>query len=333
MDWNLLTLKKKRLDAIRPLKPELVQNLEEWFRVELTYTSNAIEGNTLTRQETAVVLEKGLTVGGRTLREHLEASNHAKALDWLKMIASNPRSKVGEKEILEIHALLLKGIDDLNAGRFRSVPVRIAGSSFVLPNPRKVTELMGAFTTWLHRSHDSHPASIAAQAHYRLVTIHPFVDGNGRTARLLMNLLLMQRGYPPAFIRTRERLAYLNALEKAQLGGSLNDFETLMFKITDRSLDIYINAAKGKTPVQEAPSGGDLLRIGALAKKTGESVATLRHWTKEKLLIPADHTKYGYTLYPSDAVKTAKDIRELQSKRWTLLEIKQDFDKKRNGNA
>jgi Fic family protein len=327
MNWNKLTPKKKQLDALRPLKPALVRNLEEWFRVELTYTSNAIEGNTLTRQETAVVLEKGITVGGRTMREHLEATNHANALDWLKGVASSPRHPVGEKEILELHGIILKSIDDANAGRYRTMMVRISGSTVVLPNARKVPELMGEFAAWLKSSPNLHPAEFAAQAHYRLVSIHPFIDGNGRTARLLMNLLLMQKGYPPAFIRTRERLTYLNGLEKAQLGGSLEDYEKLMIKIMDRSLDIYLKAAKGKSPAKETQDTSALLRIGALARKTQESTATLRHWTKEGLLKPVDHTESGYTLYPLEAVEQAKLIRELQGRRLSLQEIKREMEK------
>ncbi len=321
MNWHSLNPKKKRLDALRPLKPELVKNLEEWFRVELTYTSNAIEGNTLTRQETAVVLEKGLTVGGKTLKEHLEASNHAKALDWVKELAASPKHPVGEKEILALHEIILRDIDDANAGRYRSMPVRIAGSTVVLPNPRKVPELMAEFSDWLKSHPSMHPAEFSAQAHYRLVSIHPFIDANGRTARLLMNLLLMRGGYPPAFIQPRERVTYLNSLEKAQLGRSLVDYEKLMVKAIDRSLDIYLEAARGKSP-KASTVASKLLRIGGLSKKTGETVATLRHWTKEGLLPTAGHTDSGYTLYPPEAVDHAKRIRELQSERLSLGEIR-----------
>jgi Fic family protein len=327
MNWKDLDPKKKRLDSLRPLDPALVKNLEEWFRVELTYTSNAIEGNTLTRQETAVVLEKGITVGGRSIREHLEATNHAQALDWLKTVAANPGHPVGEKEILELHGMILKGIDDDNAGRYRTMMVRISGSAVVLPNAKKVPDLMREFASWLKSSMGLHPADLAAQAHYRLVTIHPFIDGNGRTARLLMNLLLMRKGYPPAFIRTKERLAYLNGLEKAQILGKLEDYEKLMFKVMDRSLDIYLKAAKGESPAPEAPEADHLIRIGALSKKTGESTATLRHWTKEGLLKPADHTESGYALYPLEAVEQAKLIRQWQGKRLSLQEIKRELEK------
>ncbi len=325
MNWSDLNPKKKRLDSLRPFKADLSRNLDEWFRVELTYTSNALEGNTLTRQETAVVLEKGIAVGGRTLREHLEASNHAKALDWVKEAVSGSLQVVGEKEILTLHGIILNGIDDANAGRYRTMPVRIAGSTVIFPNPLKVPQLMAELAAWLKSPPALHPAELAAQAHYRLVTIHPFIDGNGRTARLLMNLLLAQSGYPPTFIRLRERVAYLNGLEKAQLGGNLDDYEKLMFKAVDRSFDIYLNAAEGKTPVEEEKPVSVLLKIGTLAKKTGESVATLRHWTKEGLLEPEGHTAGGYVLYSPETVERVKVIRELQGKRLTLGKIKTEL--------
>jgi Fic family protein len=321
MNWTELDDKKKRLDALRPIQSELLKNLEDWFRVELTYTSNAIEGNTLTRQETAVVLEKGITVGGRTLKEHLEAVNHAQALDWLHAQVSERRASVGESEILRLHGIILKGIDDANAGRYRSVAVRISGSTVVLPNPLKVPELMRRFATWLKTPPRLHPLEYAAQAHYQLVSIHPFVDGNGRTARLLMNLLLMRRGFPPLFIRMRERVAYLNALDKVQSGGSLEDYEKLILKAADRSLDIYLNAAQGKAAPRAETPEERLLRIGMLSKKTGESPATLRYWTKEGLLKIEDHTESGYALYPENAVETVKQIREWQGERLSLREI------------
>jgi Fic family protein len=323
MNWTELDSKKKRLDALRPLKLELVKNLEDWFRVELTYTSNAIEGNTLTRQETAVVIEKGMAIGGRSLKEHLEATNHAQALDWLQEQVKHRGASVGEEEILRLHGMILKGIDDTNASRYRSVPVRISGSTVILPNPLKVPELMRRFAAWLKESRRSHPAEVAAQAHYRLVSIHPFIDGNGRIARLLMDLLLMRSGFPPAFIRTRERVTYLNGLEKAQTGGSIEDYEKLIFKAVDRSLDIYLDAAEGKTPRRMETPEERLLRIGALAKKTGESPATIRYWTKEGLLKIEEHTDSGYALYPIEAVKEVKQIREWQSERLSLREIAQ----------
>ena len=244
MNYEKLTQKKLDLDRFRPLPPALVRNLEEWFKVELTYTSNAIEGNTLTRRETAMVIEKGITVGGKTLKEHLEATNHAKAIDFINSIASKKPNQITEKDILAIHEIILKGIDDENAGHYRNVPVRISGSALVLPNHRKVPDLMAEFADWLAQNHDEHPVWLAGDAHYRLVTIHPFVDGNGRTARLLMNLLLIMHGYPPAIIQKTARLSYIGSLEKAQLGGSKQTYEKIIMKAAERSLDMYIEAVK-----------------------------------------------------------------------------------------
>ncbi len=320
MKYDDLTRKKQELDGFRPLPPALVRNLDDWFRVELTFTSNAIEGNTLTRAETALVVEKGLTVGGKSLREHLEAANHAKALDFVHSLVSKPPSEISAKDVLSIHEMILKGIDDDNAGHYRSVPVRIAGSAVIMPNPRKVPDLMDAFQDWLTAPHDLHPAAFAAEAHYRLVTIHPFTDGNGRTARLLMNLLLMQQGYPPAIIRKRDRLVYINALETAQLGGARDAYDAQIIKAADRSLDIYLKAARGETALGDV-DGGALLKIGELAKAAGESVATIRHWTKAGLLEVAEVTAAGYQLFAADMVGRCGEIRRMQGERLTLAEI------------
>jgi len=224
MSWEKLTAKKATLDGYRPLPPELVKNLEEWFIVELTYTSNAIEGNTLTRKETAVVVEKGLTVSGKSLVEHQEATNHASALQKVLKLAKGETKDLTEQAVLDIHGTILRGIDDSNAGHYRTIAVRISGSMVILPNPVKVSDLMTRFIRDITEARKLHPVEMAAEAHYQLVSIHPFVDGNGRTARLLMNLILLQNGYPPALIRKRDRLRYIKSLEQAQLGGSKGDY-------------------------------------------------------------------------------------------------------------
>jgi Fic family protein len=324
MDYSPLTVKKDQINQFRPLPPALVKNLEEWFLIELTYTSNAIEGNTLTRKETAAVVEKGLTIGGKSLTEHLEATNHAKALTDIMALARSKTSDLSENDILTIHNTILRGIDDYNAGHYRSIPVRISGSAVVLPNPKRVPDHMQNFITEITSNPDIHPVELAAKAHYQLVTIHPFVDGNGRTARLLMNLILLQHGYPPALIRKRDRLKYISALEKAQLGGSMIDYHKVIFDAANRSLDIYLNAVTGKDEKQPSKtSTSPLLRIGQLAKETGESNATIRYWTKEGLLQIADTTESGYQLYAPEMTKRVKKIRDLQAQRYTLAEIKE----------
>lgn len=324
MDCSPLTSKKNEIDQYRPLPPALVQNLEEWFLIELTYTSNALEGNTLTRKETAAVVEKGLTIGGKSLIEHLEATNHAKALTDIMALAGSKTSDLTENDILTIHNTILRGIDDENAGHYRSIPVRISGSPMVLPNPKRVPDHMFSFIKEITAKNDCHPVELAAKAHYQLVTIHPFVDGNGRTARLLMNLILMQHGYPPALIRTRDRMKYISSLEKAQLGGSNLDYHKVIYDAANRSLDIYLNAVTGKDekrPSKQAES--EFLRIGQLAKQTGESNATIRYWTKEGLLEVADTTAAGYQLYAPSMIERVQIIRNLQGQRFTLSEIKE----------
>lgn len=324
MKYDKLTQKKKELDSFRPLPLELANNLDDWFRVELTFTSNAIEGNTLTRQETAVVIEKGLTVGGKSLREHLEATNHAKALDFVYSLIQKSPSQLTAQDILSIHEIILKGIDDNNAGQYRNVQVRISGSVVIMPNPRKVSDLMDNFLEWLTEEHDLHPVAFAAEAHYRLVTIHPFVDGNGRSARLLMNLILMMHGYPPAIVRKRDRIVYICALEQAQLGGSKVDYENLISKAVNRSLDIYLKAAKETSNIDDIDSDG-LLKIGELAKAIEESVSTIRYWTKEGLLEVAEITDSGYHIYSIAMIERCKQIKILKQKRYTLDEIRKYF--------
>lgn len=327
MNLDSITAKKRSLDRLRPLPREALRSLEAWFRVELTYTSNALEGNTLSRRETAVVLEKGITVGGKTLQEHLEATNHARAIDFVTALVEGGR-RVSEQDVLRLHELVLEGIGSGNAGSYRTVPVRIAGSTVVLPNPRRVPDLMRDFAAWLHSKPLVHPVLFAADAHYRLVTIHPFVDGNGRTARLLMNCLLMTHGYPPAIIRPRDRAAYLGALETALLGGPRTAYDNLIMRAVDRSLDIYLDVASGggRTQSAAATPGETLLRIGQLAKTIGESVPTIRHWMKLGLVQPAQTTPAGYQLFASAAVERCRRIQVLKGRRLTLAEISATID-------
>lgn len=239
-----LDQKKKQLDTFRPLPKELLDNLTEWYKVELTYSSNALEGNTLTASETAIVLEKGVTIGGKPLKDHLEAINHGYAFDYVMELVQSSRQDLTLTDIYGIHQLILKALDDDNAGRLRRVNVRITGLDLKLAEPIKLQELMDEFIQWLHTSIE-HPVLIAADAHLKLVTIHPFIDGNGRSARLLMNLLLMQAGYPPAVIHPEQRKEYVDALRSAQLDGDAEPFRVLIAQCVEKSLDGYIEQASG----------------------------------------------------------------------------------------
>tara|TARA_Y100000780_G_scaffold218953_1_gene224458 strand:+ start:1846 stop:2823 length:978 start_codon:yes stop_codon:yes gene_type:complete len=316
MNLEKLTDLKKQLDELRPLKQEVLDNLEKWFEIELTYSSNALEGNTLTRMETSIVLEKGFTVSGKPLKDHLEAVNHYDALLCIKKMVGSKGFTLDQ--ILYIHKLILKGIEDDHAGSIRTIPVRISGSAVVLPNYVKVPQLLKNFVADIDASKD-HPVKIAAMAHYNLVSIHPFIDGNGRTARLLMNLILLQSGYPPVIIHPKNRLKYLKSLEKAQMGGDITDYLNLVYKAVQNSFTIYLKALKNETLPQKNISS--LMKIGELSKKTEESVATLRYWTKIGLLEVKSTTTSGYQLYDEAQIYRSKKIRNLQKERYNLEEI------------
>jgi len=326
MNYKKLTEKKKILDKNRPFDKAIIKNLEEWFRIELTYTSNAIEGNTLTRAETALVVEKGLTIGGKSITEHLEATNHALALDFIKEQIKRKPSDLKEKDILKIHEIIFDRIDRENAGIYRRVPVRISGSAVVFPNPKKVQTLMDDFFKWLKNKTKMHAVELASEAHYRFVTIHPFIDGNGRTARLLMNMILMMKGFPPAIIRKNDRLAYIKSLEKPQLvngeGDSKNDYFKLISSAVDRSLNIYLKAIDGESA---EPESDKLLKIGELAKATNQTVPTIRHWTKEGLLEVAEITESGYQMFSEEMIERVEKIQEMKEKGMTLTEIKENI--------
>ena len=321
MKIERLTEIKKLIDRAGEMPEALARNLHEWFRVELTYTSNALEGNTLTRRETAMVVEKGITVGGKSLVEHLEATSHAQAFDWIAEKSRKPLKNFTENDLLALHKMILSGIDNQNAGFYRNVPVRLSGSRTVLPNPRKVPDLMSAFHQWLQSSQDIHPVDLAAEAHYRLVTIHPFVDGNGRTARLLMNFILLCHGYPPAIIRKSERGKYLDALEKAQTGGALEDYLHLIYRAVNRSLEIYVEATSGEGDFVAEPDDS-LLRIGQLAKQTDVNISTIRFWLSSGLLEVSETTASGYQLFSSSMVVRVEQIKTLKEQRFTIQEIK-----------
>lgn len=248
--------KKKLFESYKSLPKNVLKNLEEWYRVELTYTSNAIEGNTLTRQETALIVEKGITVEGKSFVEHQEAINHAEAFTFIQRLAEQKKhNEIRLHDILDIHKMILQKIDDHGAGKLRNTPVRISGSTTVLPNPLKVPELMEEFIHWLQTTTDN-AVQVAADAHYKLVSIHPFVDGNGRTARLLMNFVLMQAGFPPAIIKKEERNRYLTALEAGQTKDNLSAYYELIYDAVDRSLDIYLDTARPQVQTMLAESSG-----------------------------------------------------------------------------
>ena len=218
---------KNKLDAQRPLSPSIIKNLQEDLILRWTYHSNAIEGNTLTLLETKVVLE-GITVGGKALREHFEAINHRNAIYYVEDIIKK-EEPFSEWQIRNIHQLILKNIDDENAGRYRQQNVLISGATNTPPDYTLLNDKMAQFIDWYNAEADLiHPIARAAKVHADFVGIHPFIDGNGRTSRLLMNLELMKAGYPPCVITVENRLAYYEALDQWMASGQTEFFNQLV---------------------------------------------------------------------------------------------------------
>ena len=201
----------------RPLSPEEVKELDAYYKIGMTYSSNALEGNTLTISETKVLLEDGLTVGGKPIHDCYEAIGHGKSYDYMLSLARSEQLCITEAMIRRLHHLFYSGIDPDHAGQYRSGQVFITGTTYVPPAPEDVPEQMAAFIQDLNRQAGAlHPVALAAYAHRRLVDIHPFQDGNGRTARLLMNLILINRGYCIVMIPPVLRHEYMEALRQAQ---------------------------------------------------------------------------------------------------------------------
>ncbi len=222
-----------------------LRQLQKYYDVELTYTSNAIEGNTLTFRETAEVIDHGITVGGKTLKDHLEAVDHYEAVLWMRDLARQD-APIGENTVCELHRRIVARSAPEIAGVYSSHRRRIAGSPVVFPNPLKLPELMQAFGRDLEASPATPEA--AFDAHFRLTAIHPFGDGNGRTARLLMNLLLIRGGYAPVAVRQEDRKRYLEALEFGSLNEDLRPFQTFMHERLDATLWEYLNALQEALP-------------------------------------------------------------------------------------
>ena len=233
--------KQERLNALRPLPPEAVKRLRDKFEVDMTYNSNAIEGNRLTLRETWLVLRKGMTIRGKSMNEHLEATNHAEAIGLLEKMADK-KSEITEMDVLNLHAVILDKISPQNAGFYRHEQVFIEGSRIKLPKWKEVPKLMQVVYTELNNKSKGIVAiQSAVKIHHDAVRIHPFVDGNGRLARLMMNLRLMRAGFPPTILRREERRAYYSALEKADKG-DFRAISMLVAKDVEQALDLYLDA-------------------------------------------------------------------------------------------
>ncbi len=208
--------KQKLITSNRPLEQKQVLNLCNYYKVDFVYASNAMEGSTLTLSETKVVIEDGITIGGKSIRDHLDAIGNAKAFDYMWELAKE--AVISEQDIKTIHQICFQA-NEANAGQYRNVNVLISGSKYneLIPDYKDVPKLMREFCQKLtEQSSSLHPAVYAANMHRQFVYIHPFIDGNGRVARLIMNHALLAHGYPIVVISPKFKNNYINALEKSR---------------------------------------------------------------------------------------------------------------------
>ncbi len=278
------------------------EQLYKWLKSELAYTSNNIEGNTLTRKETRLVIEEDITSSSKPFVHYQEAVNHAKAFDYIiDMLKSG--KKINENTVLEIHKRLLSGIDDYNAGFYRNCPVRISGSRVILPNPIKVPDLMKDFFA-KYEKFDG--VADIIKTHLDFVSIHPFSDGNGRCARLLMNLLLMQNGYCPIIIRPRDRKRYINSIERAQLTNEIEDYMRFMlYRLNNSYITIFdIFDTKNEIPQEK------LMTIAKFALAVELPVSTIRYWVKVGKLKPTMYTESGYMMFSQEQINKVQRLNQ-----------------------
>lgn len=239
IDFNIIDEKKNIIDSHRPFSQNMTRQLRDKLIIEWTYNSNAIEGNTLTLSETKVVLENGITIKGKPLKDHLEIINHKEAIEYIEDLVSK-NVKLSEYDIRSVHYLILKEIDSTNAGKYRNENVFISGAKHVPPVymnvPYKMHNLIDQYQSWK----DFHPVVRACFLHGEFVKIHPFIDGNGRTARLLLNFELIQSGYPPVVIKTENRADYYDALDKAHTTNNYTDFIKIIVDLVNESENLYL---------------------------------------------------------------------------------------------
>jgi len=259
--------KFNQLQKLRPLPPSMVDKLREQFSIEMTYNSNAIEGNKLTLRETGFIINEGITIKGKSFKDHLEAKDHYEAIDYLYgIIEDKSKNPISEVLIRNLQKMVVKETEPNMAGCYRNGGVIISGSKHLPPEAYDIPKLMKELVDWTNRNREKiHPIELATIVHHKIVNIHPFFDGNGRTARLVMNLLLMQEGYPLVIILKQDRKKYYQCLEKADKGDYV-PFVGFIAQAVERSLNIYL-----RTLVPTKSSSQKYLSLSELSKEVSFS--------------------------------------------------------------
>lgn len=252
------------LNSYRPLPEPAVRKLKEQFEIEMTYNSNAIEGNTLTLKETYLVINEGITIKGKPLKDHLEARSHKEALDYLyELVEKDKRNTISEILIRSLNQIVMRDIDKEWAGKYRNSSVLIVGADHKPPEAIDVPDMMRKLIAWFNVNRKKlHQIELAGILHHRLVSIHPFFDGNGRTSRLVMNVILMQAGFPLVIILKNDRRRYYRTLNEADKG-NYKPFVSFIAQAVERTIDIYLKILTPKQKTKEK-----FILLSELAKKT-----------------------------------------------------------------
>jgi len=300
---ELLTDKLDLLNSHRPIRPALLQKLKERFQIEMTYNSNGIEGNTLTLNETYWVFQEGITVKGKTLKEHLEVKDHQRALEKLYQLIESPTEvDFSERLIKDLHQAVIELSEEYEDYEYRSTDVLISGSDHHPTLPSQISQEIKALLRWVRQQrHQYHPLEFAAIFHHRFVHIHPFIDGNGRTARLLTNLFLMREGYPLVIILKNDRQKYYRALRMAD-NGRYRALIQFIAQAALRSLNLYLEAIVPPTQkdnfisLAEATKYCDYSQeyLSKLAKEGRlDSHKSQRNWVTTKTAVQEYIAKHG----------------------------------------
>lgn len=302
-----LSVKHQKLQSVRPLSSTIVTKLRERFMLEMTYNSNAIEGNSLTLKETYLVLSEGITIKGKSLKDHLEAKNHHEALEFIfQQVEHDAKHTLTQNLIRQLQSLVIGTIDISVAGIYRDVEVAITASTHQPPLATEVPSKMADLITWYRQNQHKIPIiELAALLHHKLVNIHPFADGNGRTARLLMNIVLLQAGYPLVIVLKSDRQKYYQTLAQAD-GGNVAPFVNFVARAVERSLDMYL-----ETIIKNQPDSNKYVTLGILAEKFNVTQKHLNLLARQGKIVA--HKQDRVWLSSSQAINDYMESRQRQA--------------------
>ena len=318
-----LSENKREIEKLLPLPDEAQKKLNAQLVLDLVCAGCSFDGGSFTRKEVQEILEEDKTVAGHALKEHITVLNAAHVWNFIKEESTRHTGRaLDEKDVRDIHRIAVRAVFDEDAGMYRGIDLKFGTTEREMPSPAKVQRLMSDFGMWLYTAQSLHPIAMGAEAHLKLMAIQPFAQRNSTVARSLMNLIAMRHGYPPVLFLRREKKEYWQALEKAVFENDRSDYDKLVARAARRSMEAYKKASVVKEFVATDPDPY-FLRIGGLAKESGERVSTIRFWTSLGLLETAGKTSAGYVLYSSDALETIQRLRKLKDERYTLDEIRE----------